>query len=316
MIYYHDKIHVGISACIYGCHVRYNRKGWDLVKHIGRDGEMFVFHPLCPEVMSGMGVPRPSIRIKGESGASVWEGSGEVVDSHGKHWTKALMGAVNLVEDVIERQNIKVYMYMEGSPTCGVFRTTLKNKRLGKPPGVLGARLLDKGLFLINGADLQSPLKWWDLQRRMLAWLYLEPLEITTKAQLYDLWHHYKFLCQELEEVEARALGHRIAQLPKHVTEETFKEIKGIMLDILRKPSTSAKIRQMLWKHYTYLRRKKGLVITEVHSPEDLRGMQQVAKEIQLMMRTSRDQGYIYGQMPVIYGKPKNQPEPEALPEV
>lgn len=301
MLQWSEKIHVGISACIYGCHVRYNRKGWDLVKHIGRDQEMFVFHPLCPEVMSGMGVPRPSIRIKGENGASVWEGSGEVVDSHGKHWSKALMNACDTVFDVVERQNIKVYIYMEGSPTCGVERTTLKNKRLGKPPGVLGAKLLEKGLFLIDGAVLQSPVKWWDTQRRLLAWLYLDQVQIESKSQLFDLWHHYKFLCQELSEVEARALGHRMANLPKYVAQETFDEIKGIMLDILRKPSTSAKIRQMLWKHYTYLRRKKGIELEEVKSPQDLRGMQQVAKELQLLMRTSRDADLLYGQMPVMF---------------
>jgi len=303
MLQWSEKIHVGISACNYGCHVRYNRKGWDLVKHIGRDQESFVFHPMCPEVMSGMGVPRPSIRIKGENGEKVWLGEGEVVDSHGRNWSEPLMQACQTVLDVIDRQNIKVYIFMEGSPTCGVHRTTLKNKRLGKPPGVLGAKLLEKGLFLIDGVTLQSPIKWWDVQRRLLAWLYLEQLDILDKKQLYDLWHNYKFLCQELSEVEARALGHRIASLPKHVPVEVFSEIKGIMMDILRKPSTSAKIRQMLWKHYTYLRRKKGLVLDEVRSPEDLRGMQQVARELQLLMRTSRDQEYLYGQMPVMFGR-------------
>ena len=303
MLKWSEKIHIGISACNYGCQVRYNLKGWDLVKHIGRDREMFVFHPMCPEVMSGMGVPRPSIRIKGESGEAVWSGEGEVVDSHGQYWTKSLKDACDSVMDVVDKRNIRVYIFMEGSPTCGVHRTTLKNKRLGKPPGVLGAKLLEKGLFLIDGVTLQSPIKWWDTQRRLLAWLYLDKIQIEDKKHLYDLWHHYKYLCQEIHEVEARALGHRIAELPKRVTPEEYAEIKGIIMDILRKPSTSAKIKQMLWKHYTYLRRTKGLVIDEVHSPEDLRNMQHLAKELQLLMRSSRDQDYLYGQMPVMYGR-------------
>lgn len=316
MIYWSDKIHVGISACLYGAQVRYNMKGWDMVKHIGRDREMFIFHPLCPEVMSGMGVPRPSIRIKGENGAAVWRGEGEVMDSQGRNWSQHLMNACDQVMDVVQRRGIKVYIFMEGSPTCGVLRTTLKNRRLGKPPGVLGARLLEQGLFLINGADLQSPMKWWDIQRRLLAWVYLDQLQIENKQQLFTLWHHYKFLCQEIHEVRARELGHRIAQLPKRVEPETYQEIKGIMLDILRSPSTSARIRQMLWKHYTYLRRKKGVHLAEVHSPEDLRGMQQVARELQLMMRTARSEDLIYGQVPVLYGKGPKRPDAEAEVEV
>jgi uncharacterized protein YbbK (DUF523 family) len=301
MYTWNEKIHIGISACLYGCHVRYNLKGWDMIKHIGRDREMFVFHPLCPEVMSGMGVPRPSIRIKGESGAAVWEGRADVVDSHGKNWTGAIKDASRSVMDVVQRRHIRAYIFMEGSPTCGVYRTTLKNKRLGKPPGVHGAKLIEEGLFLIDGAILQSPIKWWDTKRRLLAFLYLDQLTIQTKAELYDVWHHYKFLCQEINEVQSRELGHRLANLPKHVDLDTFSALKIEILDILRNPSTSAKIRQMLWKHYTYLRKTKDIVLEEVKSPEDLRGMQLLAKELLLVERTSYSEDVLYGQVPVMF---------------
>lgn len=34
-----------------------------------------------------------------------------------------------------------------------------KDKRLGNPPGVLGAMLLKEGFFLVCADDLESPIK-------------------------------------------------------------------------------------------------------------------------------------------------------------
>lgn len=301
MLTYSKKIPIGISACVYGAKVRYNRKGWDMVKHIGRDIEMLTFHPMCPEVMSGMGVPRKAIRIKGESGQAVWDQGASIVASDGVNWSPALKDACRDVMALVEKQEIKAYVFMEGSPTCGVYRTTLKNKRLGKPPGVLGAQLLNSDLFLINGMDLQSPIKWWDIKRRLLAYVYLLEYDIHDKASLYEIWHQYKFICQELHEKEARTLGHEIANLPKVVDQKTLETYKKAMLAMLNRASTPAKIKQMLWKQYSFLRKKEGLDIPEVLSPTDLRGMHYLAKELNQMTLKAFERDLVYGQVPVLY---------------
>ncbi|MCK8060321.1 MULTISPECIES: DUF523 domain-containing protein [unclassified Fusibacter] len=295
------KIQIGMSACMCGAKVRYNEKGWDMIKHMGRDKEAFVFHPMCPEIMSGMGVPRLAIRIKGESGMSVWNDGGEVVDASGRKWTYAIKDSCRDVMDFCEKQKLDAYIYMEGSPTCGVLRTTLKNNRLGKPPGVLGALLLESEMFLISGTDLQSPIKWWDIKRRLMAFIYLKEWDIKDKATLYEMWHNYKFICQEISNQEARDLGNRLGNLPKVVTQEELDEIKLTIMNMLRNASSPAKIRQMLWKHYTHLRRKENVILPEVKEPTDLRGMHALAKELTKMTTESFQRDVIYGQVPVIY---------------
>lgn len=54
----HDKITIGISACCMGSPVRYNNKGWDMLATLGREKQDFMWCPVCPETMSGLGVPR------------------------------------------------------------------------------------------------------------------------------------------------------------------------------------------------------------------------------------------------------------------
>ena len=121
------------------------------------------------------------------------------------------MFASNLCMDILRRSEVDAFIYMDGSPTCGVYRTTLKSTKRGHPPGIFGSLLLDQGYFLIPAADLQSPLRWWDWRRRLLAFYWLKNLQITGKAGLYDTWARLKFLFQELDNPWATQMGRRLA---------------------------------------------------------------------------------------------------------
>lgn len=132
-----EKIAIGISACNYGCSVRYNKKGWDLIKHLKREGNDFIWHPVCPEVMSGMGVPRDPIRIVGGNGVDVWNDKAIIKSSSGRDLTEDLKSGALICYETLQRAGVKAFAYMEGSPSCGVYRTTLKNRRLGSHQGYL-----------------------------------------------------------------------------------------------------------------------------------------------------------------------------------
>ena len=67
----HDKITIGISACCMGSPVRYNNKGWDMLATLGREKQDFMWCPVCPETMSGLGVPRDPIHLSGGDGLMV-----------------------------------------------------------------------------------------------------------------------------------------------------------------------------------------------------------------------------------------------------
>jgi hypothetical protein len=128
-----ERIRIGVSACNAGARVGWNRAGWDRIAAIRREMTGFIWTPVRPEVMSVFGVPRDPVRLSGGNGHDLWQGTARMKNR------------------------------------SGVYRTTLKNKRLGNPPGVFGSLLLQEDLFLIPAVDLESPIKWWDWRRRLHA---------------------------------------------------------------------------------------------------------------------------------------------------
>lgn len=309
---------IGISACLYDCKFRYNGKGWNQVNFIGREKGEFTWYPVCVEVAAGFGVPREAIRITGGNGDQVWKGEASVKTSSGKDVSQTLMNSCDFAVDMLKREGVHAFIYMEGSPSCGVYRTTLKNKRLGKPPGVFGAKLLEEGFFLIPGQDLSSPVKWWDWRRRLMAFLWLKEQPLDSRKELFAVWHTIKFLCQELDESYSRAIGKAIAALGnggdldplKSVNEAgevvyidepaLYKKWQVEWLMLLRQPSTIEKIKNRLWKHYSFTKKKTGVVIDDVMAPDGLRNVTHLAKELLLMERASRDSRYLFGASPIL----------------
>ena len=297
----HQKLNIGISACCFGCPVRYNGKSLNYTQFLEREKSDFIWTAVCPETMAGLGIPRSPIHVIGKDGASVWQGEGIVVNQRKEDLTEAVMEGVNACVKTLELAKCDAYVYMDGSPICGVYRTTLKKQKRGNPPGVFGSVLMDKGYFLIPASDLQSPIKWWDWRRRLFAFTWIKSVDIPNKAKLYEVWYKVKFLCQEIDEPWARALGHNLAQL----TDESFRnQMEDIRLDILnhlRQPSTTVKITNRLWKHYTYYRRKSGKNIVEINAPEFKRNVTTIAKEIMKMERAAISDGILFGNTPVMY---------------
>lgn len=244
-----EKVSVGISACQFGAKVRWNEKGYAPLENLGRDKHGFVWTPVCPEVAAGLGVPRPPIRLVSGSGEAVWAGQAKVKNRQGKDVSDALKTGATLAETQCHAATIDAFVFMEGSPSCGVYRTTLKNQRLGKPPGVFGARLLANDWFLIPAADLASPLKWWDWRRRLHAFVWLRHQEPQSLSDVFDLWYRFKFLAQEIHNAGARQIGRELANWPKRPSQAQIKAWKGELLALLRRPVTYGCIYSMLQKH-------------------------------------------------------------------
>lgn len=304
-----DKLTLGISACVMGCPVRYNNKGSDLLKAIGRERSDYKWCPVCPESMAGLGVPRDPIHISGDNGAAVWTGGAEVKNRRGYNVTDDVKYGAKVCLETLARANAVGFVYMDGSPSCGVYRTSLKKQKRGNPPGIFGSLLLEKGYFLIPGADLQSPLKWWDWRRRLLAFSWLKEFDILTKSDLYFAWHHLKFLSQELENTWAREMGRRLEAVSKKEVEVFVPIFKSEVLEVLRRPSTTARIINSLWKSYSFYRKNYNKTIPEINSPEFKRNITTIAKELILLERASIDDAFLLGSSPVIYREKRRLPQ-------
>lgn len=295
-----NKIHIGISACMFGCQIRYNKNGMDITSNLGRENSNFIWHPICPENLAGLGVPRSPIRIVGGNGFDIWENGARVKNRKGKDITvelkEAALGSLKMLKNV----GAISFVFMEGSPSCGVYRTTLKNKRLGSPPGVFGASLLKEGFFLIPAIDLQSPIKRWDWLRRLYAFTWLKDIEILSKKDLYTVWHTLKFLCQEISRKDADHIGRELASL-KELDYNQIEYYKKTILNLLRRPSTVPKIKEMLWKNYVYYRKKHGFKGEFINPPTSLRNMTNLVRELTLFERRLIEEGKLPSSSPIVF---------------
>jgi uncharacterized protein YbbK (DUF523 family) len=296
-----EKLPIGISLCAMGGPVRYNGKGIDVLSPLGRERNDFIWCPVCPECQAGLGVTRDPVHLSGGTGEQVWSGEAEVKNRGGRLVTKEMKeGSLESME-ILRRSNAKAFIYMDGSPSCGVYRTTLKNTKRGNPPGVFGALLLSEGFFLIPSSDLQSPLRWWDWRRRLLAFHWFSNHEISSVKELYEVWYRLKFLCQELDNSWAREMGKKLASLTKSEFAQFEPEFRSQVLNLLRRPSTTAKITNSLWKHYSHYRKSRNKKVEEINSPQFKRNVTTIAKELLKMERTSVEDDFFFGASPVIY---------------
>jgi len=250
-----DKIKIGVSACNFGALVRYNRRGWDRIGLLDREKNAFIWTPVCPEAMSGLGVPRDPIKLVNGTGDDFWQGRAKAKNKRGRDVSSELRAGAESCLQALKRADVEAFAFMEGSPSCGVYRTTLKDKRLGKPPGVFGSLLLRNGFFLIPVVDLDSPIKWWDWRRRLHAFVWLKRAVIADKNDIYAYWHNYKFLCQEINDKEARAIGRELAGLPARLTDEAIDKWRSAVLLLLRQPVPEKRIRASLAKHCAYYKK-------------------------------------------------------------
>ena len=296
-----QKIKLGISACNFGAKFRYNRVGWDRVEGLGRERDEYAWTPVCPEVLAGLGVPRPPVKLSGGNGDDLWAGKAKMKNRLGRDVSEAVKIASLASMEALERAGVDAFLFMEGSPTCGVYRTTLKDKRLGKPPGVFGALLLKQRIFLIPVIDLESPWKWWDHSRRMHAFIWLKKLEIASKKDIYEAWHALKFICQEIDRRLADEVGRALASLPGKLAASDIEAWRDKVLELLRRPSTLRRIQAVMVKHYAHYRRTFGLKAPDLQAPSGMLGKAAFVAELVRMERKAADQAYLFVGRPVLY---------------
>jgi len=306
----HEKIRVGVSACNAGARVRWNRAGWDRLALLGREKSSFIWTPVCPEVMAGLGVPRHPIRLVSGNGEDFWQGKSRMKNKQGEDVSEALRAGALACLEAVKRAGVEAFVFMEGSPSCGVYRTTLKNRRLGKPPGVFGSLLMNEDFFLIPALDLESPLKRWDWRRRLHAFCWLKRRHIESKDELYGIWHDFKFICQEVDDPEARSIGAGLAELPRRLEPELIETWRSRTLRLLRRPSTLKRINAVMQKHYAYYRKQIGG--DTLSAPEPELSKHRYVEELMEMEKRAFKEGFSFAGTPVLFRERRASAEPDS----
>ncbi len=160
---------VAVSACLCGFPCRYDGDGRFLPRLIDGLAQVDVF-PVCPEVLAGLGVPRPRIQFENETEAAP-EQAPVIRDEHGVEVTAGLLAAADRIAGWCVEREVRVAFLKENSPSCGTLRVPCRGRRV-PGPGPLATRLMkagvrvfteenfDAGLLTLGTSFIPSPEPW------------------------------------------------------------------------------------------------------------------------------------------------------------
>ena len=133
-------IRVGISSCLLGNEVRYDgghKRDRYLTDTLSR---FFDWVPVCPEVELGLGTPRETLRLVGDSGAPrlVFAKTGEDQTDAMQNWATARL-------EQLARLGLCGYILKSDSPSCGMERVRVYG--VGGMPARSGRGLFAEALM-------------------------------------------------------------------------------------------------------------------------------------------------------------------------
>jgi len=229
------KIKVGISACLLGQAVRFNGSHKNSVFCNEILSEWFDFVPICPEVEIGMGVPREPIRLVNENNQIRVKN----VTDQSKDYTDQLHALADTRAP--ELHDLCGYIFMQKSPSCGVFRVKVYNQN-GMPEtnpamGAFAYQLKQHYPLLpmeeagrINDVRLRENFiirvfATQDWKNNVLA----EPLA----KNLVAFHTRYKFLLQAHSEMHYRKLGKIVAEAGVKPIDEVLQQYFALYIECL-----------------------------------------------------------------------------------
>ena len=135
-------IRIGVSRCLLGDEVRFDG-GHKKSRFVSKDLDPFVeWLPVCPEIESGLSVPRPTIRIVQPENTHREDQQKIVETKSGKDHTSALQRlSKRRVADMV-KADLCGFILKKDSPSCGMERVRVWSD---SPKG--GARRTGRGFF-------------------------------------------------------------------------------------------------------------------------------------------------------------------------
>lgn len=147
------KVRVGVSACLLGERVRWDggHKLDPLVVHTLSPDVEWV--PVCPEVESGLGVPRPPMRLRRRRGAV------RLVVDGGADVTPAVRRFIGPKLAELARLGLHGYVLKSRSPSCGLDVPIQDGERTRRGRGVWAAALIRRfrGVPVVEAEALRDP---------------------------------------------------------------------------------------------------------------------------------------------------------------
>jgi uncharacterized protein YbbK (DUF523 family) len=149
-------IKILVSSCLLGAPVRYDARDKKcdhavLQRWIDQGRVVSV----CPEMLGGLGTPRPPAEI-------VNDGSRRVVTRDGADVTRAFENGARAALDHGQVENVRIAILKAGSPSCGssVIYDGTFSKTAVKGEGITAALLRSNGIALFSEDELDAAEKY------------------------------------------------------------------------------------------------------------------------------------------------------------
>jgi uncharacterized protein YbbK (DUF523 family)/uncharacterized protein YbgA (DUF1722 family) len=241
-------IRVGISRCLLGDHVRYDggHKRDDFLVEVL--GQFVTWVPVCPEVESGMGVPREPVQLVGDPRAPKMMTAWTEVDH-----TRTMQRFSQRRVRELEEMDLCGYVFKQDSPSCGMERVRVVNAH-GRPArtGVgLFARAFMHHFPLIPVEEegrLHDPVLRDNFIERVFAyhrWQTLLHQRVTRGAIVqFHARHKYQLLAHSQSHYEA--LARLVGRAKRYTPRQLAARYGGQFMDALKVNATVRKHSQVL----------------------------------------------------------------------
>jgi uncharacterized protein YbgA (DUF1722 family)/uncharacterized protein YbbK (DUF523 family) len=232
-------LNVAVSSCLTGAEVRFDggHKRSSLC-HEQLAG-LFELRGICPELAIGMGVPRDPIRLVGDVSAPRARG----VKDSSVDVTQPLRDYARTVLPSLA--DTCGYIFMKGSPTCGLFRVKVYGEP-GVPPnghgrGIFAAEIVAgrPELPVEESGRLEDPVLRENFVTRVFAFAHWQKLvaEGLTAARLIAFHSAYKYLLMAHSIVHYKEAGRLLADLSGDVATLADAYVQVLMRGLSR-PAT------------------------------------------------------------------------------
>jgi uncharacterized protein YbgA (DUF1722 family)/uncharacterized protein YbbK (DUF523 family) len=252
-----DKITVGISSCLIGNPVRYNGGHKHDRRITSSFGKLFEFHPVCPEVAAGLGIPRPTIRL-------VEDGTGIAVRGAKKSELDVTIPLVDASRRLVDKlPQLSGFILKKGSPSCGVFRVKIYRED-GHPSkaetrGEFAHQLITAQPWLPVEEEgrLNDPVLRENFINRVIVYRRLQNLETpdSSLADLIDLHSCHKLLIQSHSPDAVSRLGRMLAHADQTSFDTLLRNYRRIVMIAMRKPVPRRRHAMVMEKMMGYLRK-------------------------------------------------------------
>ncbi len=237
------KIRIGVSACLLGQPVRFDG-GHKHDRYLTNTlGKYLDFVPVCPEVESGLSIPRETLRLVGDPESPRLVTSRTNID-HTEHmldWAKK-----RVLE--LEAENLCGFIFKSDSPSSGLMRVKVYNaKGMAEKKGVgLFARTFTQHFPLLPVEEegrLNDPVLRENFIEQiftMKRWRETLALDWNMK-NLVDFHTRHKLLLLSHSSVNARQLGKLVAVGRQMPIQTAYEQYESLLMNTLLMKTTIKK---------------------------------------------------------------------------